>query len=230
MNENSINKKHIILLAAYYIALYAIWGSYTLLLKPVICDMLGEETFISSFLRSGIIKNIVWTLPAALLILKYKNQCLVSLKDMFTKISPDWKGYLVIFPFFLIFVLISAFRNHGGIAIADSFGIDEIVTVIFVGITEELVFRGWLLNSSVKENASNKQLYTSIGINALLFLCIHFPIWISKGTFISSFTNLGFISILVLSVIFSITFVRTKNIVLPITLHMFWDLIVFMFA
>lgn len=230
MNEKSINKKIIILLAVYYIALYAVWGSYTLLLKPLICDVFGEETFISSFLRSGILKNLVWTLPAAILIVKYRENCLVSLKDMFTKISPDWKGYLVLFPFFLIFVLVSAFRNHGEIAIADSFGIDEIITVLFVGITEELVFRGWLLNASVKENSSNKQLYTAMGINAVLFLCIHFPIWISKGTFISSFAGLGFISILVLSVIFSITFVRTKNIILPIALHMFWDLAVFMFA
>ncbi|MGN0631632.1 MAG: lysostaphin resistance A-like protein [Ruminococcus sp.] len=229
MNEKSINKKTIILLAVYYIALYAVWGSYTLLLKPLICDALGEETFISSFLRSGILKNLVWTLPATLLILKYREQCLVSLKDMFTKISPDWKGYLIIFPFFLIFVLISAWRRNGGLAISESFGINEIIIVLFVGITEELVFRGWLLNASVKENSSNKQMYTAIGINAVLFLCIHFPIWISKGTFIASFTGLGFLTILVLSVIFSITFIRTKNILLPIALHMFWDLIVFMF-
>lgn len=228
MTEKSMNKKYIIIPIVYYLCLYGVWAAYTLLLKPLICDALGEETFTSSFLRRGVLKNLVWTLPAAFLIIKYKEHCLVSLKDMFTKIAPGWKGYLVIFPCFLMFVIVSAWRTHGGLAIAETFTIDDVITVLFVGITEELVFRGWLLNYSVREDSSKKEQYIAVAVNAVMFLCIHFPIWISKGQFISSFASLGFVSIIVLSVIFSIAFIRTKNIVLPIALHMFWDLLVFM--
>lgn len=230
MNEKNTTNKFLLIKAIYYICLFAVWAAYTLLLKPIICDALGDESFISSFLRSGIIKNLVWTIPAALLIMKFRKNCMISLKDMFTKISPDWKGYLVLFPLFALFICIGAFRRYGGIYIAESFGIDDIITVAFVGLTEELVFRGWLLNSTVKESTASKQEYIAIAVNAVMFLCIHFPIWISRGEFISSFTSLGFLSILVLSVIFSITFIRTKNILFPIALHMFWDLLVFMFG
>lgn len=229
-NNKSLKSKFFLIPIVYYICLWAVWAAYTLLLRPVICDALGEENFISSFLRSGIIKNIVWTMPAALLIVKFRENCMVSLKNMFTKINPDWKSYLLIFPFFILFVGISSFRNFGGLHISESFGIDEIITVIFVGLTEELVFRGWLLNSSVNENSSQKQQYIAIAINAVMFLCIHFPIWILEGRFVSSFTSLGFLTIIVLSAVFSIVFVKTKNIILPITLHMFWDLLVFIFG
>ncbi len=228
MNEKNNIRNIMPVLAIYYICLLIVWGLYTLLLKPVICSALGEETFISSFLRSGIIKNLVWTLPAALLITKYRRNCMVSLKDMFTKINPEWKSFLFIFPCFIVFVIVSSIRVHGGLQISESFGVDDIITVLFVGLTEELVFRGWLLNSTIKEDSKPKQQYIAIGVNAVLFLCIHFPIWISNGEFVSNFASLGFVSILALSVIFSYAFIKTKNILIPIALHMFWDLLVFM--
>lgn len=226
-NNKSLKNKFFIIPIVYYICLWTIWAVYTLLIAPVICDALGEENFISSFLRSGIIKNLVWTLPAALLIIKFRENCMVSLKDMFIKISPGWKNYLLIFPLFILMVVISSFRMYGGLHISESFGVDEIITVIFVGLTEELVFRGWLLNFSVNENSSQKHQYIAVAINAIMFLCIHFPIWILEDRFVSSFTSLGFFTILILSVIFSMVFIKTKNIILPITLHMFWDLLVF---
>lgn len=219
--------KIIWVLVIYYICLFALWGAYTIFLKPTICDALGDKTFISSVLRNGVIKNLVWVLPAALLITRYSENCMVSLRDMFTKAEKGWRGYLVIFLFFTIYLLIGAWRSTGGISIAESFCIDDVITVLFVGVTEELVFRGWLLNASVRKSASPKKQYIAIGINAILFLCIHFPIWFSKGEFVSNFMNMGFLSILVLSVVFSITFIRTKNLILPITLHMFWDLLIF---
>ena len=68
----------------------------------------------------------------------------------------------------------------------------------------------------------------AIGINAVLFLMIHFPKWMMDGTFFSNFAHLGFISILLLSVLFSVIFVKTKSLLLPIGLHMFWDLLMMM--
>ncbi len=228
MTKDTSKGRFAALLTIYTICLWCVWAAYTLLLKPVICDALGEDTALSSLVRNGIIKNIVWTLPAAWLIVRYNDRCMVSLKDMFTKAAAGWKNYLIIFPCFIIYILIGALRS-GGIGISEDFGIDSIITVLFVGLTEELVFRGWLLNATVKESDPPKKQYIAIGVNALLFLCIHFPIWISQGTFVSSFTSLGFLSILILSVLFSAVFIRTKNIVLPIALHMAWDLLVFMF-
>lgn len=48
------------------------------------------------------------------------------------------------------------------------------------------------------------------------------------GTFFSNFAHFGFISILLLSVLFSVIFVKTKSLLLPIGLHMFWDFLMMM--
>lgn len=230
MTQKTMNDKRFsLLLIIYTIIFFAVWAVYTLLVKPLICNALGDETLISSLLRSGGIKNLVWTLPAALLIAKYRSHCMVSLKDMFVQRKKDWLSWMPVFALFTVYILIGSWRLHGGIGIVDSFGVDDVITVIFVGLTEELVFRGWLLNATYKETDPQKKQYIAIGLNALAFLCIHFPIWISKGDFVSNFASFGFVSILVLSVVFSVAFVRTKNIVIPIALHMFWDLLVFLF-
>ena len=99
------------------------------------------------------------------------------------------------------------------------------IDVLFVGITEEMVFRGWLLNITVTENRK----WLPIIINAVMFLLIHFPIWIASGIFIDDFTSLNFLCVPALSIIFSWSFIKSKNIWIPITLHMYWDLLMDLF-
>ena len=96
--------------------------------------------------------------------------------------------------------------------------------VLFVGITEEMVFRGWLLNVTISEERKWLPI-----INAIMFMFIYFPIWIVSGKFISSFVNLDFMIVPILSIIFSWTFIKSKNIWIPITLHMYWDLLICLF-
>ncbi len=97
------------------------------------------------------------------------------------------------------------------------------IIVLFVGITEEMVFRGWLLNATVSE----KKKWMPVIINSLMFLFIHFPKWIHEGCFVENFQNMGFLSIIILSIIFSWTFIKSKNIWISILLHMYWDLLMF---
>ena len=66
-------------------------------------------------------------------------------------------------------------------------------------------------------------------INAVMFLLIHFPIWIASGIFIDEFTSLNFLCVPALSIIFSWSFIKSKNIWIPITLHMYWDLLMDLF-
>ena len=130
--------------------------------------------------------------------------------------------------FALILVLSSAnsiLRNHG-IVIAENFNPAELLTYVFVGISEEFVFRGLLLNATYQEDKP----YLTIGINAILFLLIHFPIWIHSGIFVSVFTGFGFTTIIILSVIFSWSFLECKNIWIPIGIHMLYDMLITILA
>lgn len=216
-------KKKTAALIIYIIIFYALWIAFELIMKGIL-DSAITNVNVCQFVKSGIIKNLAWTLPAIMLVNHFKDEVYITLKEMFN-IRVNWLKYLSIFIVFTIYLLIGSLLQNGRIAIVDDFGIDDIIIVLFVGLTEEMVFRGWLLNATIR--ADKKWKY--IIINAAMFLAIHFPSWIYKGIFISSFTGVGFLSVLVLSVIFSWTFIKSRNILIPIALHMYWDLLMFMF-
>ena len=220
-----MKRKHASKLTAliiYLIAFYAIWTAWELWVKPWIGIAVQNE-YIARFIKSGLIKNLVWTLPALLLIKRFEGSMYVGLKNMFTT-KVRWARYLPVFLLFMVYLIAGAILTKGKLAISETFGFADVIVVLFVGITEETVFRGWLLNAAVNENRK----WLPVIVNALLFLLIHFPVWIYKGEFAVNFQNFGFVSVLVLSGIFSWTFIKSKNILIPIFLHMYWDLMIMM--
>ena len=210
-------------LLIYIVLFYAAWAVYELVGRKYLDSVINNDLIVE--LCETVIKNLVWTLPAVLLIHKYSSDVLVRLKEMFTA-KVNWLKYLPVFAFFTVYILVNAYSQYGEIKIQRDFGIASIIMVLFVGLEEEMVFRGWLLNATVNEDKK----WRYIILNALMFLMIHFPIWIRNGIFVSSFTHFGFIIILFLSVIFSTGFLKSKNILVPIALHMYWDLLASMFV
>lgn len=209
------------ILIVYIILFYAVWTAFELLVKNRLDDAI-KNTVLCAFIKSGLIKNCVWTLPAILLIRHYKTDVYIPLKEMFsTKIN--WLKYAPIFLIFTVYVLTGAVLHHGKPGIVPGFGAEEIIIVLFVGLTEEMVFRGWLLNVTFSENRK----WPCMIINAVLFVAIHFPKWIASGTFLAALTSLQFLEIAALSIVFGLTFLRSKNILVPICLHMYYDLLVF---
>lgn len=210
------------ILIGYFCIFYLIWMLFEFWGKSWI-NYVVPNPYISQLMKSGLIKNLVWTVPAIILIRRFENEGIyISLKEMFfTKIKLI--DYIPIFILFTIYILISDYVIEGKITINPDFGWNEIIIVIFVGLTEEIVFRGFLLNCMLNEERK----WSSIIINALLFLSIHFPKWIAEGTIVSILLSFSFVSVLVLSVIFSWTFIKSRNIWIPICLHMYWDLLIF---
>lgn len=210
-------------LVIYLIAFGGLWSLNEIVLFEKL-NLFIENEIVLQLIKTAFVKNLVWTLPAVLLIHHFKLDVYVSLKEMFS-VKINWLKYLPTFMLFTVYLLGGAILLNGKLEIASGFGFDEVIVLLFVGITEELVFRGWLLNITISEDKKWRYIF----INAIIFLAIHFPIWIQQGVFISSFTSFGFLCILILSIIFSCTFVKSKNILVPIALHMYWDLLVFMF-
>ena len=209
-------------LIVYLIAFFGLWALTELVVFGKI-NAVVENKLLSSVITE-LIKILVWTVPAAILINRFKDVIYISLKEMFsTKVN--WLKYLPVFIIFVLYILGGVILQNGNLQISSNFRIDEVISLLFVGITEELVFRGWLLNMTVKENKK----WVPIAINAGLFLVIHFPIWIYQGVFISNFTSLSFLCVVALSIVFSWTFIKSKNILVPIALHTFWNLLVLLF-
>jgi len=210
------------ILIVYIIFFYVAWTVFELIAKNAL-DNTIKNAVLCSFIKSAIIKNLVWTLPAILLIRHFESEVYITLREMFT-IKFNWLEYMPIFIAFTVYVMAGSILHHGKPEIVPSFGVDKIIIVLFVGLTEEMVFRGWLLNFTICENKK----WSYIIANAIMFLAIHFPKWISSGRFLSGFTSLQFLEIMALSIVFSLTFIRSKNILVPISLHMYYDLLVFM--
>jgi len=203
---------------AYIIIFFGVWSIRELIIRPLFLNTLDDVTF--QFVETGI-KLLVWTLPAVLLIRYYRADMSIGLKEMFTT-KPKW---LVVIPFLAIVIfvpILQAFIYSGTIAIRPDFvPIGLMQSVIFAGVTEELVYRGVLLNTFL----TKMKMWQAIALDAVLFYLIHFPIWIYQGQNVSFFL-LASITVMGLSVLFALSFIKTRNIIVPIVVHMLWNLLV----
>ena len=220
---NSLSKTTALIV--YIIVFYGLWTGWEFCVKDLISALITNE-YLSQFIKSGVIKNLFWVLPAVLLVKRFDDGVFVGLREMFTSKVRVWR-YLPVFLLFSVYLIGGAVLTNGGLSVSDTFGLSKLIIVLFVGITEEMVFRGWLLNAFIGKNGSKKWL--AILANSVMFLLIHFPVWIHSGVFIEEFRSFGFLSILILSGIFGWTFIKSKNIWIPVTLHMYWDLLMFLF-
>ena len=204
----------------FYVILYIVWALKAFALNPVLSQVIEKDSAVWFLVSDGIIKNLCWTLPAVLLIRKFDNDLFISKKELFSK-PKDWKGFLPLFGYVTAYCVFSSVISHKGFYF-NADGLVECLAFLFVGITEEFVFRAFLLNATVTEK--NQKL--AVGINAVLFLCIHFPTWIIHDSFVNNFLNFGFISIILLSIFFSWSMLKFRNIWIPVGLHMLWDILV----
>ena len=204
-------------LSIYCLLFFALWTLMELLVFPMISDALGTWP---DAVICNIIKLLIWTAPAAFLIRRYSLDLYISPVITFSR-----KGSLlciIIAAAFFLYHLTVCYVMYGQISYVNLSAHSLLGPVLLVGITEETVFRGWLLNAFL----AKMNPLTAVLINAVLFLLIHFPIWITKGLF--QVNPAVFIvncaSIMLLSIIFSLSFMKSKSIVIPIILHMCWNL------
>lgn len=210
-------------LIVYTLVFYAVWTAWELWVKGLITVSVPNE-YLSQLIKSGVIKNLVWTLPAILLVKRFDGEVYAGAKEMFTT-KVNLIRYLPLFLVFTVYLLGGAFLLKGKIAVSEAFGLEKLIVVLFVGITEETVFRGWLLNAALGE----RKKWLPVAANAVMFLLIHFPVWIHDGVFVENFRSFAFLSPLILGIIFGWTFIKSRSIWIPIALHTYWDLMMFLF-
>lgn len=216
-----MKNKKIKILGITYLSLFILWSITQIFIYP---NLHIDNIYILQLTKDFGFKVLIWLIPAILLINKY-NDYLYIKKDELYNSKINYKYLLKILGILLIIVFLNSLIRKGTISINNSFNLTNIIMAISAGITEEFVLRGFLLNIIYNENKH----YQNIIINALLFLLIHFPFWIVSGVLISNITSLAFLSIIVLSIVLSEFLIENKNIKFPIIVHIFWDLIIFMF-
>ena len=225
IRNEQIQKKSSKMLAflIYAVFLYGFWTCKELLIEPAVTEILPEGALHE--ILFGLLKLAVWTVPALLLARRYSDEMQVGFREMFTS-KPPLKIVLISFLVYTLvsFPLLKLFK--GTLALNPDFHIGTHLWLLIVGITEEAVFRGWMLNATAKKTNDA----AALGLNALMFLAIHFPKWIDEGIFVQAFTGFGFLSIIAFSVVTGYIFLKTKNLLLPVLLHMWYDLMLSIFA
>ena len=204
-------------ITAYLIVFFAIWIIRELVIQPLFLSNMGD---ITSAIIGEIIKLLVWTLPAVLLIRHFRDDMWISLREMVVT-KPRLLNH---FPMLLLVLVpaLQAFLTHRVIAIDPNLNPSRLIgAVLFVGITEELVFRGFLLNAFLKK----MEMKRAIALNEVFFVLIHYPIWIYRGLDGVAFLTSS-ISVFFIGIFFSYSFIKTRNIFVPIVLHMIWNLLV----
>lgn len=219
-----------ITLVIYYVVLFTVWlcVEWAFHLKFISTSDPVNYWLIQSGIKEGVLKIVIWLIPAILLIRAYKSRLFLSLEEMFRN-RVNWLKLLQVFLLFTIYLVLGVYDIFDGtISIVPGFVWSQLLWVLFVGITEEMVFRGWLLNTTI-QGASKLKQWAMVAINSLLFLGIHVPIWIFTNQLDIVFSSFSFMSVIALSFIFSWTFIKTKSIVPAIILHMYWDLLMVLF-
>jgi len=217
-------------LGIYYVVLFTVWlfVEWVFHLKFISTSDPVNYWLIQSGIKEGVLKIVIWLIPAILLIRAYKSRLFLSLEEMFRN-RVNWLKLLPVFLLFTIYLVLGVCDIFDGtISFVPGFVWPQLLWVLFVGITEEMVFRGWLLNATI-QGASKLKQWAMVAINSLLFLGIHVPIWIFTNQLDIVFSSFSFMSVIALSFIFSWTFIKTRSIIPAIVLHMYWDLLIVLF-
>ncbi len=199
-------------------ALFAVWTLRELLLKLPVQAALGP---VWAALEGGAEKLLIWTLPAWLLVRKYRDA--VAVPRLFGG-AVRWGFVAGCCAALIGYSVVSSWVTFGfGLPrLHPAFApVSLIGTVLLVGITEEMAFRGWLLNALVPRVGE----MPALAVSSALFILIHFPIWYTGGLFLTPLTLLrSCLSIFMLGMLFGYVFLREKNLLPAMLVHMTWNL------
>lgn len=203
----------------YSLLLYTVWAIIEIWLTPSMPSLQNE------WVKEIAVKGLVWVLPTVFLIYKYRFYLLLQPKVMFRN-KGSWGVCLPWIILFSVYIGAGSLIQQSTPDFSISTVASSLVIALSIGVAEEIVFRGWLLNLTIKLLGETRK-RNVIALNAVMFLLIHFPIWVSNGELVTMFTGFGFLSILALSVIFSVVFLKSRSIWPPIILHTYWNFLFF---
>ncbi|WP_438824400.1 lysostaphin resistance A-like protein [Bacillus sp. JJ1533] len=97
--------------------------------------------------------------------------------------------------------------------------------MLLVGITEEIVFRGFLLRKLM----DSFRFWIANTITSFLFVSIHFPIWFYKGLFEFPYILSSIISVFVMGIIFGFVYKKSNSLWSVIIIHSLYNLLASLF-
>ena len=196
-----------------------IWSFNILVISPKV-DVIFAEPY--NLIIRAFLKLIIWVGYGLFFINKYNKDLKIKKEELFKFKEKKLTLKLVLLIITISFLIMLFTRK--GIYIND-FTIDDFFNkFLLVGIEEELVFRGLILNGlSKKDKFAKASIITSI-----LFSLVHIPLYIRSELLLSDII-LNCLKIVVISCFYNGIFNETKSIWPIVIFHSFWDISFFLF-
>lgn len=175
-------------------------------------------------ITSATIKIVIWVIPVILLVKimeKSKPFSYLQLHHNFRK-GLKWTGWISLALMFYFVINLIVFKNNIDFQIGFNGWLN---TILLVGITEEIVFRGFLLRKLM----DSFKFWIANTITALLFVSIHFPIWFYKGLFEFPYILNSILTVFMLSIIFGFVYKKSKSLWSVIIIHSLYNFLVLLF-
>ncbi|EJV75142.1 TPA: CPBP family intramembrane metalloprotease [Bacillus thuringiensis] len=199
----------------YLFVFYLAWTFKELWLAKYI-HLFGDTT--AAFL-TALIKISIWIVPTWLYIKYYlKTNPIGYLKININVKKGLFFGVVLSLLLGLYFAFETYMLNNQTFDFTLSFN-NYLNAILLVGITEEIVFRGLIL----QEISKRLPFWNANLITAFLFLAIHYPIWIYNGDFLNLWSQ---IYVFLLGLIFGFVFKKTGSLWSVVILHSFHNFFV----
>ena len=188
----------------------------------------GIVNIITQFIKDGInytsngysaLGEIVWFVSVIPLILLFKNKYVFTQKKegFFKSLKLVWIDLGACLAFLILSVMTVGITNINFKEAAAMFTL-----YLFVGLFEELLCRGWILNELLERfGNTRKNVLFSIFMSATIFGVIHIVNFFGGRELFG--TILQIINAINGGIVFAALYYRTKNIWACVTLHTIWD-------
>lgn len=202
------------IMVGYLVLFYLAWTIKELWLIEYIYSF-GE---IISPLLEALIKSLLWIVPVWIYIKFYLHSSPISYLKMDTNVK---RGLLwgVVLSLLLGLCLILEAYIFNGVSFHFSLSFDDYLnTFLMAGLAEEIVFRGLVLQELNKRLA----FWKANVITALLFLVIHYPIWIYNDVIFQFGSH---IYVIFIGLLFGFVYKKTGSLWSVILMHAFHNYI-----
>lgn len=174
-------------------------------------------------------KPVIFLLPIHYFITRYEKKNLLERLDIFLDRKNDLViGFAIGLVFFLCIGLISYLRENQGFAVEPTLGMLLYIVIVsmFTGFTEEILARGFVLKRLFEES---KNALSAVFIGSILFFITHIPIIFSNPKYYGTSLVVILISDLLFSFFVSFIYLARKNVLVPILIHVFYILTLYLF-
>ena len=167
------------------------------------------------------LQQMLWAGYVLLLLILYKNRYVFtqkreSFKEGFKYILPE----VILSTIFLGFAIVNFASSKEPVS---SFAIFNLfIQCIFIGVVEEFLCRGWLLNEFLERfSSSKKEIILSIIFSSFIFGILHF-FNLGAGQNVIE-TTVQVLNAGVSGIFLALVYYKTKNIWLVVFSHFYWD-------